>query len=117
GSVDGDEAGAMRYCLTGDARILTADGATVPIAELVPDAAPNSDNPIDLKVLDHRGDPVRAGMRFHSGTHPTLRLTTREGYSATGTRNHPVLCLLNILGVPVLGWKLLQEVKPEDRVV
>src|SRR6266508_4380678 len=30
GSIDGDEAGAMRYCLTGDARIRTADGATVP---------------------------------------------------------------------------------------
>src|SRR5437867_12511789 len=64
GSIDGDEAGAMRYCLTAEALIRTAGGATVPIGELVPDAAPNSDNPIDLKALDHRGDPVRAGMLF-----------------------------------------------------
>ena len=93
-----------------------ADGASVRIGEIVPDAAPNSDNPIDLKVLDRSGDPVRAEMLFHSGDHPTLRARTAEGYELTGTHNHPVLCLVDVLGVPTLLWKLMEELRPGDRV-
>ncbi|MGH3993737.1 MAG: LAGLIDADG family homing endonuclease, partial [Pseudonocardiaceae bacterium] len=70
-----------------------------------------------LKVLDRNGNPVRAEMLFHSGEHPTLRLTTAEGYQLTGTANHPVLCLVNVLGVPTLLWKLFEEIQPGDRVV
>ena len=115
GSIDGHPAAAYRYCVTGDTLVRTAEG-TCRIDELVPDAAPNSDHDLDRKVLDHRGDPVLATKLFHSGVHPTLRITTREGYRLTGTRNHPVLCLLDVLGVPVLGWKLLEEIEPGDRV-
>src|SRR5947208_4044533 len=50
GSVDGDPAGAMRYCVAGDTRVLTPN-ETVAIAEIVPDAAPDSDNEIELDVL------------------------------------------------------------------
>jgi DNA gyrase subunit A len=116
GSPGNDPAAAMRYCLTGDTRVRMADGSSVRIGEIVPRAAPNSDNPVDLKVLDRSGNPVRAEMLFHSGEHPTLRLRTREGYELTGTPNHPVLCLVNVLGVPTLLWKLLEEVRPGDRV-
>ena len=83
---------------------------------LVPDARANSDNDIELKVLDRRGDPVMANRLFHSGTHPTLRMTTTEGYRLTGTFNHPILCLESVLGVPLLLWKTLDEVRPNDRV-
>jgi DNA gyrase subunit A len=117
GSPGNDPAAAMRYCVTGDSRVRLADGATVRIGDIVPDAKPNSDNPIDLKVLDRNGDPVRAEMLFHSGDHSTLKLTTREGYELTGTHNHPVLCLVNLFGVPTLLWKLLEEIQPGDRVV
>jgi DNA gyrase subunit A len=117
GSPGNDPQAAMRYCVSGDTRVRFADGSTVRIDEIVPGVRPNSDNPIDLKVLGRNGDPVRATMLFHSGEHPTLKLTTREGFDLTGTHNHPVLCLVSVLGVPTLLWKLLEEVQPGDRVV
>jgi DNA gyrase subunit A len=116
GSVDGDPPGAMRYCLTGDARVATGNG-TVRIDALVPGAAPDSDNDVDLEVLDRLGRPVRARKLFHSGEHPTLKLTTREGFEVKGTVNHPVLCLIDMVGVPLLMWKLLGEISTGDRVL
>jgi DNA gyrase subunit A len=116
GSVDGDPAGAMRYCVAGDTRIGTAAG-TVRIDSIAADARPDSDVDVDLHVLDRLGRPVRATTLFHSGEHPTLRLRTREGYELVGTVNHPVLCLVDMVGVPLLMWKLLDEVSEGDRVV
>ena len=63
-----------------------------------------------MTVLDRLGRPVTASKLFHSGDHPTLRVTTREGYELAGTHNHPVLCLADIAGVPMLLWKLLEEI-------
>ncbi|WP_373321659.1 intein-containing DNA gyrase subunit A [Micromonospora okii] len=116
GSPGNDPAAAMRYCLTADARIRTADGS-VRIGDLVPGATPGSETDVELKVRDRNGDLVRASKFFHSGEHPTLRLRTREGYELTGTHNHPVLCLVDVAGVPTLLWKLLAEISPGDRVV
>jgi DNA gyrase subunit A len=116
GSVDGDPAGAMRYCVTGDTRVSTT-GGTLRIADIVADAEAGSDNPIELDVHDRLRRPVRASMLFHSGNHPTLRLRTVEGFEVTGTANHPVLCLVDMAGVPLLLWKLLDEVERGDRVV
>ncbi|MDQ3403469.1 MAG: intein-containing DNA gyrase subunit A [Actinomycetota bacterium] len=116
GSPGNDPAAAMRYCLSHDSHVKLSNGTTVRIGQIVPEAQPNSDNPIDLKVLDQHGNPVRASMLFHSGEHETLKLTTREGYELTGTHNHPVLCLVSVLGVPTLLWKLLEEIQPGDRV-
>jgi DNA gyrase subunit A len=116
GSPGNDPPAAMRYCLTADALVRTAEG-TVRIGDIVPGAAPSSEHDIDLKVHDRNGDLVRASKFFHSGVHETLRLRTREGYELTGTRNHPVLCLVSVAGVPTLLWKLLEEIQPGDRVV
>jgi DNA gyrase subunit A len=115
GSIDDDPAAAMRYCTTADTRIETPQG-TVRIGDLV-DARPDSDNDVDLEVLDRRGRPVHASKLFHSGEHPTLRLRTREGYELTGTHNHPVLCLVDMVGVPLLLWKRLDEIAHGDRVL
>ncbi|WP_018684239.1 intein-containing DNA gyrase subunit A [Actinokineospora enzanensis] len=117
GSPGNDPAAAMRYCIDAETRVRMHDGTSLRIGDIVPDAKPNSDHVIDLKVLDRNGNPVRADRLFHSGEHPTLTLTTREGYALTGTHNHPVLCLVSVLGVPTLLWKLLEEVQPGDRVV
>jgi len=117
GSRGNDPAAAMRYCIASDSRVRLADGSSPRIADIVPDAAPSSDNTIDLKVLDRSGNPVRAEMLFHSGQHPTLRVRTVEGYELAGTHNHPVLCLVDVLGIPTLLWKLFEEVRPGDRVV
>jgi DNA gyrase subunit A len=116
GSRGNDPAAAMRYCVSSSTRVRMADGSSVRVGEIVPAAAPNSDNPIDLKVLDRSGDPVRAEVLFHSGAHPTLRARTAEGYELTGTHNHPVLCLVDVAGVPTLLWKLMEELRPGDRV-
>jgi len=116
GNIDDYPAAAMRYCLTGDARVATPSGS-VRIDSFVPDAEPESDNDVDLTVLDRLGRPVRATKLFHSGDHPTLRLRTAEGFELTGTHNHPVLCLVDMVGVPLLLWKLLEEVRPGDRVL
>jgi DNA gyrase subunit A len=116
GSIDDDPPAAMRYCVTIDTRLETPDG-TVRIGDLVPDAAPESDNAVDLEVLDRLGRPVRASVLFHSGEHPTLRIRTREGYELAGTHNHPVLCLVDMVGVPLLLWKRLDEIKSGDRVL
>ncbi|HEY4918231.1 MAG TPA: DNA gyrase subunit A [Solirubrobacteraceae bacterium] len=116
GSVDDDPAAAMRYCVTGDTRVRTTRG-TARIDELVGNALENSDNELDIEVLDRLGRPVHASMLFHSGEHPTLRLETTEGYELTGTANHPVLCLVELAGVPLLLWRLLGELRPGERVV
>jgi DNA gyrase subunit A len=116
GSVDGDPAGAMRYCIAGETRVPTAEG-TVRIDSIVSGGAAEPDTEVDLEVLDRLGRPVRASMLFHSGDHPTLRLRTVEGYELTGTVNHPVLCLVDMAGVPLLLWKLLDEVDRGDRVL
>ena len=115
GSIDSDPAAAMRYCVTGDTRVATPDGA-LRIDAIVSGAAPESDNEVDLEVLDRLGRPVHASKLFHSGDHPTLRLRTKEGHEVTGTHNHPVLCLVPVAGVPMLLWKLLDEMRPGDRV-
>ena len=116
GSRGNDPAAAMRYCVVADTRVRMADGSTARIGGIFPDALPHSDNPVDVKVLDRSGDAVRAEMLFHSGEHATLRATTVEGYELTGTHNHPVLCLVDVLGVPTLLWKLMEELRPGDRV-
>src|SRR5919112_4924357 len=116
GSIDDDPPAAMRYCVVGDTRVATPDG-TIRIADLAEDLEPDSERDADLLVHDRLGRPAHASKVFHSGDHPTLRLRTQEGYSLTGTHNHPVLCLVDMIGVPLLMWKQLDEISPGDRVL
>jgi DNA gyrase subunit A len=115
GSPGNDPAAAMRYCVTGDTLVRLASGDEVPIAALVPSAADGSDNVIDVKVAGLLGDPVRASMLFHSGTHPTLTVRTAGAGTLSGTHNHPVLCAVRLAsGATVLRWKLLAELRAGD---
>jgi len=114
GTVD-DPPASMRYCVVGDTRVRTSEG-TVLIRDIAPGASPDSDTEISLKVLGRRGELQKADRLFHSGEHSTLRMVTREGFELTGTRNHPVLTLTAVEGVPILLWKLLEEVREGDRV-
>src|SRR6266851_2837296 len=109
GSIDDDPAAAMRYCVAGDTRVATSTGTSM-IASVAGPVGSGSDNDIDLDVLDRMGRQVKASKLFHSGEHRTLRLRTREGYELTGTHNHPVLCLVDMVGVPLLLWKTLDEI-------
>ena len=81
---------------------------------MVPGALPNSDNVIELKVLGRHGEPVVADRLFHSGDHQTYTVRTVEGAEVTGTANHPLLCLVDLVGVPTLLWKLIEEIRPGD---
>ena len=114
GSIDGDAPAAMRYSTSGDARVRLPEG-TIRIADIAP-SLPQSEVDIDIKVLDRAGNPVRATKLFNSGFHPTLRMRTAEGYELEGTLNHPVLCLTPVAGVPMLFWKLMEEIEVGDRV-
>ena len=80
-------------------------------------ARSDSERDVDLTVLDRLGRPVHASRLFHSGEHPTLRVRTAAGFDLTGTHNHPVLCLVDALGVPLLFWKRLDELRAGDRVL
>ena len=115
GSVDGDNAAAMRYCVTGDTLVRTPRG-TRRISDLA-EVEPNSESDLDTEVLNRDGDPIWASKLFHSGDHPTLKLRTRQGHELVGTENHPVLCLRDVAGVPMLLWSLLEEIEPGDHVV
>ncbi|WP_102145517.1 intein-containing DNA gyrase subunit A [Mycobacterium hubeiense] len=117
GSPGNDPPAAMRYCVTGDALVRLPFGQSVRIADVVPGARPNSDNALELKVLDRHGNPVLAEQFFHSGEHQTYTVRTTEGYEVTGTANHPLLCLVDVGGVPTLLWKLIEEIRPDDHVV
>jgi DNA gyrase subunit A len=116
GNIDGYPAAAMRYCTIGETRVATPTG-TFRIDDLVGRTPPKSEREAGFEVLDRRGRPVRVSKVFHSGDHPTLRLRTHEGFELTGTHNHPVLCLVNMVGVPLLLWKLLEEIRAGDRVL
>ncbi|HEX3900565.1 MAG TPA: intein-containing DNA gyrase subunit A [Mycobacteriales bacterium] len=116
GSPGNDPPAAMRYCLPAQVKVALPDGSSIRLGDIVPDAQPNSDHDIDLKVVDRNGQPVRATKFFHSGEHPTLRVRTREGYEVEGTHNHPLLCLTSVGGVPTLLWKLMEEISVGDVV-
>ncbi|HIO41365.1 MAG TPA: DNA gyrase subunit A [Aquifex sp.] len=118
GSIDGDPAAAMRYCVVGDTLVLT-DKGLIPIKDIVPDAEPNSDNDIDLKVVSLNRKVHRADKFFHSGTHPVLKVTTDLGLEIEGTFNHPVLVWKKDpqTGRPYFEWKLLEDVKEGDYLV
>jgi DNA gyrase subunit A len=117
GSPGNDPPAAMRYCLTGDALVRLPFGQSMRIGNIVSGARPNSDNAVELKVLDRHGNPVVVDRLFHSGAHQTYAVRTAEGYEVTGTANHPLLCLVDVGGVPTLLWKLIDEICADDYVV
>ncbi|GAB3220686.1 intein-containing DNA gyrase subunit A [Mycolicibacterium hippocampi] len=116
GSPGNDPPAAMRYCVTEDAVVGLPDGKSIRIGDVVPGAKPNSDTTIELKVLDRHGAPVVADRLFHSGEHPTYTVRTDNAHQVTGTANHPLLCLVDLGGVPTLLWKLIEEIRPGDVV-
>jgi DNA gyrase subunit A len=113
GSPGNDPPAAMRYCVVGSTLVETGDGQ-VAIEDLVPNAAPNSDHEVDLKVVGTVGEWVRATTLFHSGVHATFEVHTEDGRTLTGTGNHPVLGLVDRAGVRALQWLLLEELRPGD---
>jgi len=110
GSIDGDSAAAMRYCVSGDTLVLT-DKGIMPIVDI----AEGTEKSINLKTLNYKGEKVKADKFFNSGKHKVIEIVTEQGYRLKGSRNHPVLCWrLDEFGRPSFHWKLLQDIKPGD---
>src|SRR5947209_2094148 len=112
GSVDGDAAAAMRYCVTGETLVVTQQGL-MPIAKM-------SDGNEDLKarVLSQGGKVNTASKWWESGVHPVRRVRTKHGYEITGTTNHPLLVLrADADGKPSFVWKTIERLKHGDVLV
>jgi DNA gyrase subunit A len=110
GSPD-DGPAASRYCVVGDTRIRLADGSSPRIADVV-DLPADSEADADFEVLDKEGKAVRVEKVFNSGEHPTLRITSKSGFSLRGSENHLVLCLEAPMDVPLFQWRRLDELRP-----
>ncbi|HEX8069493.1 MAG TPA: DNA gyrase subunit A [Pyrinomonadaceae bacterium] len=112
GSVDGDAAAAMRYCVTGETLVVTDKGLR-PIAHVS-----EGDENIAAQVLSQGGKVNRASKWWDSGVHPVRRVRTRHGFEITGTTNHPLLvCRADDEGRPVFAWKLIGQLQPGDYLV
>ncbi|MBN1280920.1 MAG: DNA gyrase subunit A [Candidatus Thermoplasmatota archaeon] len=112
GSVDGDSAAAMRYCITGDALVLTDQGFMN-----IKDIAPEEETDIDIHIVNYQNRETRASKFFNSGKHPTIHLKTVQGYELEGSYNHPVITWVHDHGVPHLKWKMLSEITKKDYIV
>ena len=117
GSLDGDPAAAMRYCVAGEHASRRRAGRYA-IEDIVEDAEPETRH----TTSSSKCATALAGRSVHrsSSTRVSIRrcgCARAKATSSTGTHNHPVLCLVDMVGVPLLLWKLLEEVRAGDRVV
>ena len=114
GSIDGDSAAAMRYCVTGDTLIPT-DKGMIPIQNI----SVTKDENISTKIISLNGNINTASKWFDSDEHPTLSLKTNRGFRLQGSHNHPVLtwCENPVTGEPSFEWKLLSKLEEGDVVV
>ena len=118
GSPGDDRQAAMRYCLVGDTRIRTASGKIRRIADLVPDAPPNSDTTCRPQG---RRPQRRAGRTRRSSSTPARTRPARS--DARGLRAHrharTTRCSASSSSrrPHAPDWRLLGEIEPGDRVV
>lgn len=109
GSVDGDPAAAMRYCITGNSLIVTDKGL-----ERISEIGKRK----NVEILSYSNTKRKAPKWFDSGKHPTKYIQTYRGYSLQGSLNHPVLTWsLDIDGRPTFAWKMLGGINEDDFVV
>ncbi|MDG6229138.1 MAG: DNA gyrase subunit A [Candidatus Thermoplasmatota archaeon] len=112
GSIDGDSAAAMRYCVTGDTLLLTEEGMLE-----IRDVSDEIETDINLNIMNYKHDLTKASKFFNSGKHPTIHLQTLQGYELEGSYNHPVLTWVNDNGVPHIKWKALEDISENDFVI
>lgn len=110
GSIDGDVAAAMRYCVSGDTFIITEDGlqriSTIP-----------HHSKINFHTLSLNNKINHVSKWFDSGEHPTKKITTFRGFSLCGSFNHPILVWERNGFKPKFVWKLLSQIRSGDYAV
>lgn len=118
GSIDGDEAAAVRYCLNTDSLVNT-DKGLVPIGELYGIKTElNTDNKIDIKVDSMNNKVNTSKILFNSGIHKIYEVKTEAGFSVKATSNHPLLTLtVNKNQKPIFVWKTVKNLKEGDYAV
>lgn len=107
GSVDGDGAAAMRYCVTGNTLIPT-DKGLLRIDEIVEDTELNSEMDITRTIKSYGGIRNKAEKFFNSGKHPIIQVVLENGLEIKGSYNHPILISNNIISY---DWKTLDKLK------
>lgn len=115
GSVDGDGAAAMRYCVAGNTLINT-DMGLIPIKNICENNE-NSDNNIDINIQSYNVQN-HSDMLFNSGKHPIKEVVLKNGMKLKGSYNHPILVLQNNNeALPSFTWKTLDKLNKDDIVV
>jgi DNA gyrase subunit A len=110
GSMDGDGAAAMRYCVSGDTLLLTDQG----ILE-INKISKKSEEKIKINILNYQGKIKSAIKFFNSGKHEIIKIRTEQGYEIRGSRNHPLLLWgLNEFSQPYFYWKTLENINKND---
>lgn len=112
GSIDGDNAAAMRYCVTGDTLILT-DRGILPIKNI----SNKEESKINMKLLSYNGKKNSASKFFNSSKHNIIELKTKLGYKIKGSYNHPLMCWTLKNGIPQIEWKQLKNITESDIVL
>jgi len=110
GSIDGDPAAAMRYCISGNSLIVTEKG--LQRIEKIP-----HHSEVSFQALSANNKINHVSKWFDSGEHPTKIIETHRGFSLCGSLNHPILTWQNKKGKPQLKWKLLSDIKEGDYAV
>lgn len=121
GSIDGDNAAAMRYCVTEDTMIMTNKGL-LKIKDLVPKEIfkksknNKKENKLGIFEYDLTNENLEAltlsnkksekiSKWIYSGIHNVLRITTEKGYTLDCTPNEPILSFFN----KKYDWKLAEN--------
>lgn len=116
GSIDGDGAAAMRYCVTGDTYINT-DKGIFKIKD-IEDLELNSEKDISVNIESFNKGVNNADKIFNSGVHPIKEVVTKKGYSIKGSYNHPILAVSKDESNNMrFVWKRLDELEVDDTLV
>jgi DNA gyrase/topoisomerase IV subunit B/DNA gyrase/topoisomerase IV subunit A/intein/homing endonuclease len=94
GSIDGDEAGAYRYCFVGDTRVMT-DMGLVRISD-IPKINGLDKMPEVMEIssmVNSIGTSQKATKWLYSGVQNVLEITTEKGYKVVCTPNEPFYIL------------------------
>ncbi|MBA4184258.1 MAG: hypothetical protein H0X49_09625, partial [Acidobacteria bacterium] len=111
GSIDGDNAAAMRYCVAKNTLTVTNKGL-----QRIEKISKNEDT--NINVLSHNQKMNRASKWFDCGEHLTFRVKTNRGYEITGTANHPLLVWETAQNNrPHFVWKTIDKLQKGDFLV
>lgn len=127
GSIDGDAAAAMRYCVTEDTLVMTNKGMQK-IKDIVPVAVFNKhkDHPsesmgvYEYDLNDYEAHSLSNNIRqplkkwIYSGIHPVTKITTRNGYELSATSNEPLMVFNEYK--KQYEWTNIEDIKLGDKV-